>query len=345
MTIRERLKQLNEAQFEALLAGLEEEGYDLSYIRQQGVARTQTINDVLKLVQQSAAGLEQLENLLDSLFRLRPASSKPIPTLLPYLVDRKDQELKLGRAIQAHRNKSHPLLCLIHGHEEECGDMFLERLEKDSLPRLVPEQMQQGIKTVRFDCDVFHNIDELQEKMLASLGEQLCDNLLASLDDIIQGITQLRCPLILHTDMCSKDWQRGQGADLIHGFVKFWNDWPRLEIHRYLTLVCLSFNYQDLEETKGWLKRWFNRSEPSINEEIRLTFSQLAFDNFIVLPELQSVEKEQVESWAKMYANKVCDVNDLIREIRAYFENYPESKITMAKLAYELKRILPACCA
>jgi hypothetical protein len=270
---------------------------------------------------------------------------KPIPTLLPYLINRKDQILKLGRAIQKHQDKRRPLLGFIHGHEDECGDMFLMRLEQEFLPKLDPTYNRYGIKIYRFDCDIFYHKNELHEKMLTSLGEQVCDDLFASREKIAQVIAQQRCLVLLHTNMCSKDWQRGKGIDVIHGFIEFWEQWPNLPTQNHLLLVCLFFNYQQSLEKNYWL-RFLKR--PTLNQQVRESFEKLRLELpetiGIVLPELKSIEREQVENWARLYAGNFCDLNEFIQEIRTTFAKQAHQSMTMTTLVYELKRFLQQCC-
>ncbi|MEM9449285.1 MAG: hypothetical protein AAGA75_12230 [Cyanobacteria bacterium P01_E01_bin.6] len=68
-----------------------------------------------------------------------------VPPLLPYLPDRTEQEYELGKAIQnlMVRPRQQPLLCIVHGDEQQSHDQFLDRLQKVSLPRL----LQLNLKT------------------------------------------------------------------------------------------------------------------------------------------------------------------------------------------------------
>src|SRR6185503_17343659 len=67
-------------------------------------------------------------------------TNKPkIGGLLPYLCDRSDQETALHEALQ-YRKKNferRPFVCIIHGDEYECHDMFRTRMKGVSLPRLL----------------------------------------------------------------------------------------------------------------------------------------------------------------------------------------------------------------
>jgi hypothetical protein len=259
-------------------------------------------------------------------------------TLLPYLPNRRDQELELGELIRAHDDKRRPLLCVVHGDEYQCSDKFLERIREESLPNIIPEQMHLGVDLHPFVCDTFQSVNELYRKMLANLGELFINNMYATRNEVAQAIAQRQCPVILHTDMSTTDWQRGGHINIIHGFIKFWADWPVLSTQNSLLLVCLCFNYRDIEKT-SWLKRLFKR--PSVNQEIRNTFKDLASEHCRVLPELPSIERTHVEQWAKLYLSEFY--YELTPYIRELFKP-PIEKIAMEPLAHQLKQILKECC-
>ncbi|HDN26643.1 MAG TPA: serine protease [Thioploca sp.] len=259
-------------------------------------------------------------------------------TLLPYLPNRRDQELELGELIRAHDDKHRPLLCVVHGDEYQCSDKFLDRIREESLPNIIPEQMHFGVDLHPFVCDTFQSVNELHRKMLANLGELFINNMYATCDEVAQAIAQRQCPVILHTDMSTTDWQRGGHINIIHGFIQFWADWPVLSAQNHLLLVCLCFNYRDIEKM-SWLKRLFKR--PSVNQAIRNTFKDLASEHCRVLPELPSIERTHVEQWAKIYLSEFY--YELIPYIRELFQP-PIEKIAMEPLAQQLKQILKECC-
>lgn len=267
-------------------------------------------------------------------------------TLLHYLPNRKDQEIKLGRAIRSHSNHQRPLICLIYGEAQECSDMFMKCLEQGNLAKLVPQQLQEGLKSCPFDCDIFHSVNQLHEKMLASLGEQLCNHILASKEDIAQAIMREQRLVILSTNFCHQDWQR-EGVKMIHGFLDFWEDWPNLVNQKHLILVCVTVNYQTDAKT-SLLRRLFKTSSP--HQEIRDAFANLEKNlnrpnvNVVVLPELVSVEQQQVENWARVHAQKCCDnVDEILLKIQELFKKRATQRMAMQPLAVELKKMLREC--
>lgn len=268
-------------------------------------------------------------------------------TLLPFLPNRKDQEFKLGKAIRAHSNHQRPLICLIYGETQECSDMFMKCLEQGHLAKLVPQQVQEGLKSCPFDCDIFHSVNELHEKMLAGLGEQLCDDTFASREEVAQAIMREQRLVILSTNFCHQDWRRGEGINMIHGFLDFWEDWPNVVNQKHLILVCVTVNYQT-DATTSLLRRLFKTS--SLHQEIKDAFANLEKNlnrpnvNVVVLPELVSVEQQQVENWARVHAQKCCDnVDEILLKIQELFKKRATQRMAMQPLAEELKKMLREC--
>jgi hypothetical protein len=63
---------------------------------------------------------------------------REIPPLLPYLCNRIEQEEKLSGIFFAEKVSPHRLVvCIIHGNEDECHDMYKSRLQHYSLPKLL----------------------------------------------------------------------------------------------------------------------------------------------------------------------------------------------------------------
>jgi hypothetical protein len=289
---------------------------------------------------------EQLTELFSVIRKVAPQKSRVIPRFLPYRVNREKQEQTLAEAIQTHSehpdNKQRPLLCLIHGNEDECSDMFVELLEENALRKIAPRQTQNGIKRYTFSCGNFNNINELHKNILTGLGKVLCHNLFASHAEIVKAIGQQKQKVVmLYTSLCSEDWQHE--INILHGFLKFWTDLPALPPN-HLLLVCLSFNYQKNYEIT-LLKRLFGKK--STNQEIRKAFQNLEFNDFqvsgVVLPELESMSHRIVQDWARMYASEYCDIDVLYKEIKKNIFTSDGQKIAMEPLAVQLKQILNNC--
>jgi hypothetical protein len=273
----------------------------------------------------------------------KPANRSHSNNLLLYLPNRVQQEIVLAKAIQTHNDVYSPLLCLIHGNEEQCSDMFLERLRRESLPDIIPEQAHLGIDLEPIFCDTFQDSKELHHNMLASLGKTFIGNVCSTRDEVAQAIAQRQCPLILYVSMSTQDWKLDNKINIFQWFTDFWNTWQSSPRQKYLLLVCLSFHYHDEPTKKRALLKRFLR-EKSVNQQIREAVINLNLENpnLKPLPELLSIGKTHVEQWAGQYINKDCHHN-LKPHIRELFKP-PDKKIAMEPLAHQLKLILKTHC-
>ncbi len=269
--------------------------------------------------------------------------SKPIPRFLHYRSNRLKQEGKLAEEIKKHQQTDKPLLCLIHGEQSECSDMFLECLvEEKRLSKVIAPEYDTdiyGIRRYDFSCGDFNSVDELHQNMKFSLGDEVCGDMQASRKKIARAVGCEPGIVMLATNLCSDAAQAmSNKTDVIHGFIKFWADWynPNPPDRNHLLLVCLSFNYQ----TENLLQRLFRKK--STNQKLRSTFETLEFKKFkvsgTVLPELKSIGKNEVKDWANMYAHRFCDIDILIQEIHKIYAT--KDKIPMQLLADQLKQIL-----
>jgi hypothetical protein len=256
--------------------------------------------------------------------------------LLPYLPDRVDQELELGKKIKSHQAVQVPFICVIHGKQEECNDGFIKRIYNYSLNTIIPKQVQQGIKRHNFSCDSFNNATELHTKMWASLGEVVAKDRFATPNEIAQVIAQENCPVLLCVAMSSDDCLHNKGIQSIEFFLDFWKEWPASTEQRHLLLVCFSFNYTQVNSVFGLFS-----GANKINKVVSNYLSQqLDFKKFnlagVVLPELTSVEYRHVDEWARLHLNPYYEkVQPKIREL---FKT--QKAISMETLALKLEEML-----
>jgi hypothetical protein len=333
----ENLKRLSKPQFNEVCLYLKEEyGYTLSYV-DVDKAPAEAANQLIELIKLNSQGLSHLSEVIN---KVAPQKKYKVnfDDLRPHLPNRRKQESKLGRAIQTHHHKQHPLLCLIHSDECQCSDRFVDRLVQYYLPQVVPGD---GITPYFVHCNFSDGID-LHQEISEQLASSLKINPFAPPSEIVDAIIRERSPIIFYTDMCTKNWSRCEGIKVVYNFIEFW---AKLEIpatHRHLLLICLYFNYTNIKPT-GFLTRWFKKE--SINDQIRKEFGQLETANFsekfgingVVLPELVNLEKEDVEAWARKHLRNVWDI--VRPKINNLFPS-PDKTIPMCDLARELRKIL-----
>lgn len=252
-------------------------------------------------------------------------SAKPvIPSLLPYLPDRTDQEYTLSLAIQKwqSRSKRQPLICLIHGDELQSHDKFLERLRKVSLPRLLNIDLKQtAIKEYHLQWPAsLKNLDRLSARLSKNLADTVEDNSYAPVEQINKTFGKHPGPVIVHLHLLTDDWHR-LGPDLIHKILEFWQRWPELGVNQTL-VVCVFVKYQlkrsRIERKRRWLINpfaWLRRFRrflkcrrcQKMNHEIIEQLENLNASEFrdfnhltgVVLPKLDNVNRTHVEDWVR----------------------------------------------
>jgi hypothetical protein len=191
-------------------------------------------------------------------------------------------------------------------------------------------------------CNFPENIEDLHQDISEGLGVKFLNNRSASCSEIFDAIVNEQNSIIIHTDMCTKNWSRCGGMKAVQNFIEFWAKLELPSTHRHLLLICLYFNYKDIKPTH-FLTRWFKKK--SINDQIRAEFRQLENENFsekfgingIVLPELMDIEKEDVDAWARAHLRSVLD--SVLPKIEDLFKS-PEETIPMCDLARALREIL-----
>ena len=96
----------------------------------------------------------------------RSQFEREVPLLLPYRVNRKNQEFELGKALQQCLNQvpSYPLVCIIHGDEFQCHDTFFRCLKECLSKFLGLDPNQTVIKEYHLDWPAkLKNLDSLRE--------------------------------------------------------------------------------------------------------------------------------------------------------------------------------------
>ena len=172
-------------------------------------------------------------------------AERVVPSLLPYLPNRTEQEFELGRAVQKLMTQTprRPLVCIVHGDEFQSHDKFLERLRKVSLPRLLRLDLSQtAVKE-------YHLGWPSSLKSLKILPDRLCKNLadtvenysLATVEQINQTFCRCPGPVVVHLHLLTEDWQR-LGSGLLPKVLEFWQHWPDLTPDQTL-IICVFIKY------------------------------------------------------------------------------------------------------
>ncbi|MCP4698367.1 MAG: hypothetical protein GY862_16165, partial [Gammaproteobacteria bacterium] len=125
--------------------------------------------------------------------------------ILPYLVNRQEQDKKLDKAIAAHPNWQTPLICVIHGNDADCPDSFLDRL--CTLPLRIRSHSHRGVAVTRCDCMDFSSREALHDEMRRNLSYKLHDKSDAGNKEIALALAEKSRPVIVWTQIYTSDLQ------------------------------------------------------------------------------------------------------------------------------------------
>jgi hypothetical protein len=261
-----------------------------------------------------------------------------ISRLTPYLANRVDQELKLGQSLKRHNNLKQPFLCVIHGQDNDCSDIFVDRIiHCKYFKKIILKQSTQGIKRYQLSCDKFKNATELHQKMQTSLAQQILNDMFADAKQIADTLAAQNCPIILSVTLSSRDCLSNQGIKNIESFLDYWSNWLVSTQQQNLLLIFLCFEYKPIKQSL--LARLLGKK--TLNHQIKYYFSTLSFEKFnfngVVLPELNKIEHHQVDDWARIHLSHIYE--KLTPKIKTLFEQHKQA-IAMQPLAIHLDKML-----
>jgi hypothetical protein len=284
-------------------------------------------------------------------------------SILFYLPDRKQQKEGLKKAIKAYQaqysdKKQRPLLCLMHGNDNEYGN-FIKCLLEDFLPNnnVLSEYFRNGLLEIELLIEEFHTVDKLHQEILQVLENKI--NAKPEKEAIAHQLARERRPIIVHLRLLTKDLEDWQDDDktIIDGFIEFWADWPKkIYAQHPLFLVFLSFSYEARKNhfsVVNWLRQ--KKSRKATNSALLNKFENLnnKFPTIMaffesekvhakVLQKLDSVKRIQACNWIKTYEDQIrkfCnDTYALEHKVKALYKN--RDAIPMEELARELKTII-----
>ncbi len=291
-------------------------------------------------------------------------NKREIPSLLPYLPNRTDQEFELAQAIQKLMGQSPycPLVCLVHGDELQSHDKFLERLRKVSLPRLLKLNLKQtAIKEYHLKWPAsLKKLDTLFARLTKNLADTVENDSFANVQTINQTFGKYPGPVLIHLHLLTDDWKR-LGPKLLPKVLEFWQTWPDLGSEQTL-IICIFIKYQHRQTTKtrkwlwlrnpiAWVKRWLRyRRCQKLNLTIAQQLDQLAASEFsafhrllgVVLPKLDNITRGHVEDWVRSEETKIfageAVLEQLVGAVRDMFDQY--ETMPMDNVATQLTTLL-----
>lgn len=276
----------------------------------------------------------------------------PIPdtNFLPYLCDRDDQERDLLRSIKAwekNEDLKGPLVCIVHGNDDECHLMFERRLRDITLPRHFGQKTDVvAIEDFPLNLPRHYQSDkQVTDYLQSELGRILADDGEASSETIQKALASYEQPIMLYSLLGSRDWQPN-GPKLVRAFLSFWNTLPSIPPGRLI--VCLLFEYKTPGASEAGVQ--------PVNHEIRDHFLALPpviaeYKNIqgLILPELPSIPESEVQLWisnrayfrgfCKNHPRDFCRVQPVVQRVKETYRSRG-SDIPMEPLANELILLL-----
>jgi len=294
---------------------------------------------------------------------------REMPSLLPYLPNRAEQEFELNNALQKllQRASSCPLVCIVHGDELQCHDKFLERLTKVSLPRLLrlnPHQTVIKAFPLNWPSEL-KDLSKIHERLSQDLANTVREDSFASLEEINEDFCKSYDLVIIQIHLLTDDFRQKE-SDILTKLLHFCQKWPALISNQRL-IICLFVKYQNEQETCSrlswldWLLSWRRvffrrRRRRQINRKIQQQIEVLSASEFnefnrlvgVVLPKLSGVNRTEVENWARSAPTKEfvgeTEIEMLISKVRDMFDRWEErnslNTIPMDYLAEELRGLL-----
>jgi hypothetical protein len=255
------------------------------------------------------------------------APRKLPPELLPYQVDRKDQEYALSQAMERQRQYANrPLLCIVHGDKHQCLDTFCQYLYKDFLPRL-PHLGEQKIENYQVRCpEQVHNLSQWSERFCYNLSEAVLPMpRVTTTEEINQALAQVPSPVFIHSHLWVKTFDSACRERLAH-YLQFWDTWLPLQDNQHL-FVFLFVQYEPLEAVKGWWKRrQYTAGKTQFLDTLRTVAPTLTKTQCVVLPPLENVTRQHVLDWSGLRElSTYCQRHDWHHQIHQFFDKQQQN--------------------
>ena len=271
--------------------------------------------------------------------------SNYIPPSLLYQVNRGLQKdiLKLYRL---SHNISRPLVCIVHGYDNQCLEAFIDH----TLPTSFPMRSMGKFHSYHLAWPSIPSKDERKDIMSMNLFEKVfgvdfkCEedkDYSTCADQCLREVKGYfsRFPsnakVLISTFVSKKDWEEHK-YDIINGYLDFWKDWE------VPIVACLCIKYQ-------WQKDLMKRLRHKyINNQIEKCLKNLDFSqqpHRIVLPKLDNIPIREVDDWGMDVCNTShsIDIQEMMNGIKKIYENSTNGKnggIPMNDLVGELQDLL-----
>lgn len=286
----------------------------------------------------------------------------PVPDLLPYLCDRAAQETLLRRAVHnwgARGLAKRPLVCVVHGGDDEAIDMFKRRLHEVMLPALLSARAEGDGSEPLYD-PALGRLDDLFvplppsfiepevpfDFLQAEVGVPVADNMYASPESVADALSSKDVPTMFYSHLTSCDWG-GDGERIVDAFLDFWGSLPDVKAGRVLSFLFFKYSggaggaSARLTELNARAEKFFNG--------LGARLANFPGAHAIVLPRLPSIALGDAETWArsrehfrKLCRNHplyFCNVERAVEELEKIFPD-PLMRIPLEQLAPQLHAVI-----
>lgn len=317
---------------------------------------------VTQVVERLAAGAVTWGETTVTLKAPPAAPAAPVPELLPYLCDRAAQETLLRRAVHnwgARGLTKRPLVCVVHGGDDEAIDMFKRRLHEVTLPAFLSAGAGGRDAEPLYD-PALGRIDDLFvplptsyiesedpfEFLQAEVGVPVADNMYASPEEVADALSSRDVPTMFHSHLASGDWG-GDGERIVDAFLDFWAGLPDVKAGRVLSF--LFFKYSGGAGGASARLAEVNARAEAFFKGLNARLADFKGAHALVLPRLPSVAMTDAETWVrsrdhfrKLCRNHpfyFCNVERAVEEIERIYPD-PLTRIPLERLAPQLHAVI-----
>jgi len=253
--------------------------------------------------------------------RLRPSD---IPALLPYKVDRYPQIETLEDTISEIRHDpTKPIICIIHGNDQQGHKRFVERIKVETLPPLLqlPPNQDKIQETILRWPDRCHSQTELHEGLRRALSKEFLKTPTSSIEQIAAQVRLMlsKAPMIIHIGLSDRQIRNYTDA-AIKDFMCFWKDWAVNSSSHHL-FICLCVKYATRQGASIGKRRWSLFRTANLEKKLLNSDYTLIATPHKWLPKLENIGIEDAEHWAQDSATEYfCKEQNIESEIRKVFE-------------------------
>ena len=269
-----------------------------------------------------------------------------VPSLLPYMCDRSQQEEELHEALQRHQTDSprRPFVCIIHGNEGESHRDFLRRLRLVTFPRELNLESK-NLSLEEFLLEWPHHAgspDRYQATFAADVFRALGLKGTPSPEELLKYVAAHEKPFMITSHLLNQHFVEG-GTERLTAFLEYWDAMPDLPPGRTL-ISCVSITHEQ-PANQGIFANWRWRG---VHNKVRSCLEEIDFSSYpgvsgVVLSELEGMLRVDAEKWTRLKeVMAICDIHP--KEIRSIYQQVelaaPDARISMEKLADQLRPLI-----